>query len=199
EESLADICLLADDDLIYVKNYKDIILEQFRLNPDIDIITFQVEGIEKKFKKYYNKSKRINYLTSMKISSVEIAFKSTSIKKNKIQFNESFGSGSRYSAGEESIFLTECLKKGLKIKYIPIKIADLHVGKSTWFKGYNKSYFINKGAAFTAMSKFCSFIYIIQFAVRKYKIYHKEMQFKNAIFYMIKGRNEFLEEVKSKR
>ncbi len=44
------ICVLADDDLEYLPNYRDIILKHFKLYPDADIIAFQVEGIEGKFK-----------------------------------------------------------------------------------------------------------------------------------------------------
>ena len=133
ENACGEICILADDDLKYLPNYKDIILKQFELNPDIDIITFQVEGIEQKFKNYYPRSRKINFLTSMKISSVEIAFRLNSIKQANIRFNELFGAGAKYCMGEENIFLMECLKKGLKVMYVPVKIAKIHIGQSTWF------------------------------------------------------------------
>ena len=192
--SEADICLLADDDVIYVDNYKDIIVEQFKLYPKADIITFQVEGIEKKFKNYHSKPRKLNYLTSMKVSSVEIAFKSQSIKDTGVRFNEIFGAGAKYFAGEENIFLYDCLKEGLSIQYVPIKIADLHIGESSWFKGFDKEYFIAKGAIFTAMSKSFSIPLIMQFALRKYKLYKDENTIYLVIKYMLEGRKKFLNE-----
>ena len=186
------VCLLADDDLKYIKGYKDIILEQFKLYPNADIITFQVEGIENKFKDYYNKPRNLNYLTSMKVSSVEIAFKVDSIRKKDICFNELFGSGAKYISGEESLFLIDSLKSGLKLQYVPIKIADLHLGESSWFKGYNKDYFSTKGAVFAAMSEIFSIPLIIQFALRKHKLFSREMTRSQAIKIMLKGRREFL-------
>src|SRR5690606_36924644 len=60
-----DIALIADDDLVYVENYKDIIIENFKKYPSADILIFQVEGIGKEFKKYTLKSKELNYLNSM--------------------------------------------------------------------------------------------------------------------------------------
>lgn len=194
ENATSDICVLADDDLEYIKGYKDIILEQFKLYPDADIITFQVEGIERKFKEYYNKPRKLNYLTSMKTSSVEIAFRLDSIKKSVIQFNELFGSGAKYISGEENLFLMDCLKSGLKLQYVPIKIANLHMGESSWFKGYNKKYFETKGAVFAAISKTLSIPLIIQFALRKHKLFCQEMTRRQSIKIMFKGRREFLKE-----
>lgn len=188
-----DICVLADDDLVYVENYKDLIIEQFKLHPDADIITFQVEGIEKKFKNYHKKTRELNHLTSMKVSSVEIAFRLKKINELDIKYDEKFGAGSKYKMGEENIFLTHCIKKGLKILYVPVKIADLHIGESSWFNGYNKDYFISKGAQFTAMSESLSLLYILQFALRKHALYKKEISLPNALSNMLQGRSEYLE------
>lgn len=194
-----EICLFSDDDEEFVPNYENIILEQFNKYPDADIITFQVEGIESNFKTYPSYPKVINYITSMKISSVEIAFRLKSIREANIQFNEAFGAGSnKYLMGEENIFLFEALKKGLKIVYVPVKIANLHIGESTWFRGYNKDYFVSRGAAFTAMSKKLSLLLIIQFAIRKYKLYNEQTSIIEAIKYMLQGRQEYIKTLKVK-
>lgn len=198
KHATSEICVLADDDLEYVENYNDLIIEQFKLNPKADIITFKVEGIEKKFKNYHLKPRKLNYITSMKVSSVEIAFKLESIKKANIRFDELFGAGSQYCMSEENIFLTECLRKGLNIYYIPLKIADLHIGESTWFKGYNKEYFFSKGAAFTAMSRILSRLYILQYILRKYKIYKEDITLIDAIKQMRNGRRDYINKLKDK-
>lgn len=191
-----DFCLLADDDLEYVKDYESIILEQFQKYPEADVITFKVEGIEKKFKDYHTRSRKLNYLTSMKVASVEIAFRLESIKKAGISFNELFGAGAKYLMGEENIFLFECIKCGLNIIYVPVKIANLHILESTWFKGYDEEYFRSKGAAFTVMSRLFSFLFVIQFAIRKYKLFKKETTRLKALKYMLEGRKQYLEENK---
>lgn len=193
----ADVCVLADDDLEYIENYNEKIIEQFKLNPQADIIAFQVEGIERKFKNYNYKPKNLNFISSMKVSSVEIAFRLENIKKANVEFNLIFGAGAKYKMGEENIFLTQCLKKGLKIKYIPVKIANLHMDESSWFDGYNKEYFISKGAQFAAMSKIFSFFYVVQYILRKHKVYKKSMKFIDAFRYMKDGRCEYLNRMKS--
>jgi len=144
KNSSADICLLSDDDVIYINGYMNLICQEFLNNPDFQILAFRLEGIDQVFKNYSKKEREIGYLQSMKISSVEIAFKRSAILGKRIFFDERFGSGARYKSGEENIFLFECLKKGLKIKYIPQKIGTIVVGNSTWFTGYSKEYFVAK-------------------------------------------------------
>lgn len=187
-----EICLLADDDLEYIPNYERVVLESFSKFPKADIIAFQVHGIEKEFKQYSATVKKIGFLSAMKIASVEIAFRTKSIKEADIHFDELFGSGSEYFMGEESIFLYDCLKKNLNIVYVPLKIADLHMGESTWFNGFNKMYFLSKGAAYTRMSKKYCLILILQFAVRKYKLYSDEVKIMQSIKYMLEGRRSYL-------
>lgn len=190
----ADICVFADDDLEYLPNYKDIIIEQFQLNPDADIIRFQVEGIERKFKNYPKKSGQINFMTSMRVSSVEVAFRLDRIRRFGMKFNNLFGAGSKYYMGEENIFLSECLRNGLKVKYVPVKIADLHIGESTWFRGYDRDYFIKRGAVFTAMSYKLSLPLIVQFAVRKVKLYMGTFSIFQVIRFMLEGRKMYLDD-----
>ncbi|WP_214830351.1 glycosyltransferase family 2 protein [Exiguobacterium sp. s56] len=187
-----EICLISDDDVEYVNNYKKTILAQFEKYPEADIITFQVEGIESKFKNYHPSMRKLNYLTSMKVASVEVAFRLSSVRKAKINFNELFGSGSKFYMGEENIFLFNCLKKKMKIYYVPIKIADVHVINSSWFEGYTEKYFISKGAAFTGMSKTLSYLFILQFAIRKYNLYKNQLTCIKAIKYMIDGRKQYI-------
>lgn len=193
EKSKAKYGLIADDDLIYVNDYENIILTEFEKNPNADIIAFQVEGIEEKHKDYSSKEKRINYLSSMKISSVELALNLNKIKEKGIKFNEQFGSGAQYFLGEENIFLFDCLRKGLNIYYVPKKIANLHLGDSTWFRGYNKDFFISRGANYAAMSKFWSLLLILQFSIRKRSLYKEEMSFLGSFKNMKAGRKEYLD------
>ncbi|QNO13384.1 glycosyltransferase family 2 protein [Alkalicella caledoniensis] len=197
KSSEADICMISDDDLIYVDDYVEKVKAQFDKYPNADIITFQVEGIEEKFKDYHVEVRELNYLTSMKVASVEIAFKRDSIIGNKIKFDENFGAGARFQMGEENIFLTQCLQKGLNILYVPVKIADLHIGESSWFNGYNKDYFISKGAQFTAMSRMLANVYIIQYVLRKHKLFKNDISRFRALKLMMIGRKEYLNNIRN--
>lgn len=192
KNSTADICVLADDDEVFREDYIRTLKKVFQENGDYDIIRFKINGIEKTFKKYSDKSFRIGFLKSLKVSSVEIAFRRKEILKKHIKFDPLIGSGTKFPMGEENSFLFHCLRKKLKIKYIPEIIADLHMGNSTWFTGYNKTYFVGRGAAFTSMSKWLAPLFIFQFAVRKRKLYKNELSFYESIKYMFQGRKEYI-------
>lgn len=193
-KAAADICVIADDDMVYVDNYKYIITEQFEQYPIMDILTFQVEGIERKFKSYKSRMKRIGFTGLMKLSSVEIAFKRKNLEEKNIKFNEDFGSGSIFSMGEENILLYDCFKNKLKMVYIPVKIANLHFGESSWFKGYNEKFFKDRGAGYTAMGRFISHFLILQYGIRKINLYKNNLPLHKAISYMYKGRKIYLKE-----
>ena len=99
------------------------------LNICLDLIVFYIERKEKP-KPNYPKTKRMGYLSVLKIFSPEVAFRRESVKE--IAFDERFGAGSgRYLMGEENIYLYDCLKRGLKIYYEPVQIAKLREESST--------------------------------------------------------------------
>lgn len=112
----------------------------------------------------------MNFFSSMRVSSVEIAMRRDRIVAQNIYFNENFGSGAKYQMGEENIFLFNCLKKNLKLFYIPKIIAGVWMGDSTWFKGFNSKYFIDRGATYYEMFGSLAPLMILQFIFRKRKL-----------------------------
>lgn len=188
----ADICMLADDDMEYRSNYADIVCSAFE-EKDADIIGFQVIGIEKEFKKYAGEERRISYLNSMKMASVELAFRRSSFVEKNIRFDELIGAGTEFLMGEENALLFQCLRKKLSIYYIPQIIADLHIGESTWFQGRNERFFVGKGAAFAAMNTPFTTLLILQFAIRKRALYQNEASFGEAVCQMMRGKRLYLE------
>jgi glycosyltransferase involved in cell wall biosynthesis len=168
ELAIQDICLICDDDEYLYENYKDIITKAYDDLPDADIIAFKFNYPGKD---YGNSVKKIGYLNVSTISSVELTFKRKIIIDSKVRFNISFGSGSVYSAGEENMFLFDCLGKGLKIYYVPVEIGKLIVGNgSSWFKGFNEKYFFDKGAWLSACFPKLKFLLIFYVAFRFRKL-----------------------------
>lgn len=188
----AEICLIADDDEVLVSDYSKMIERAFAENCTASMIRFQIDGIGKEFKRYPPNKQPIGFLKSMKMSSVEMAFKRNDIVEKNLVFDELLGTGAEFNHGEENAFVFDCLKKGLKIFYIPVAIAKLHIGNSTWFQGYNEKYFLGSGASYAAMSKSFAWLFIMQFAVRHYKLYKDEISFSNAVLYMFAGKKRYL-------
>lgn len=186
----ADICVLCDNDVVYEKDYEEKIISAFEKHEDADIIVFYIKRKEKPVPNF-DKEKRMGYLSVLKIFSPEIAFRRESVAD--IKFDEDFGAGSsKYIMGEENIFLYDALKKRKKIYYVPTKIAELKEVESTWFAGYDKTFFISRGANYCAMSRFFSHFLILQFALRKKELYKDKMSTAKAIKFMYAGRKEYL-------
>lgn len=205
ENATGDICVIADDDITYEDRYQEIIQEAYQKHPSMDIIVFALpsQNIERS-KEYPSTEKRIGYLRSMRVYSYEITFRRSSIARASVSFNELFGAGSgKYSCGEENIFLFNCLRKGIKILYVPKQIGVVSHSTSTWFKGYDSKFFFDKGAMFYAMSKSMAFPFVIQYLLRKRKLYKGNLGFHEAIKNMMKGlfdcKNEITKRIENRQ
>lgn len=187
--SKGDITVIADDDLIYSNNFEEIIREAYLNNPKYDIICFKVPSINiERPKIYYPKRRELGFISSMKVTSYEITFKTKSVVGNNIYFDEKFGAGSNFFYnGEENIFLYDCLKKGLKILYLPTIIATVKHDSSTWFKGYNLKFYFDKGAMFHRMSSSFFLVNLFQFSIRKAKLSSKKFSVCSIFYIMFRG------------
>lgn len=189
-----DICLLADDDVVYKEDYEQIVLQAFRDYPYADVILFNVPSmnIERKGPASIDNVTGINFFNFMRYGAVNIAFKKESVTKANIFFSLLYGGGAKYNAGEDTLFLYDCLHKGLKVIGYPREIGKVKQEGSSWFTGFNEKYFFDKGVLYTNLSKKLSYFLILQFAIRKHQIYREQIKFTDALRYMIKGRKNFI-------
>lgn len=192
--SNADICLMADDDMCYIDGYKDIVIDAFVKNPKADIILFNVPIHKKNGKKNIKirKNGRVHFYNCLKYGTVNIAFRRDRIMKKNIFFSLLFGGGAYYGSGEDTLFIVDSLKKGLKLYSSTKVIAEIKEDKSTWFTGYNEKYFYDKGALFKAIGgSFFSIPLIIQFLLRKRGLYSRQLSIFTAFNKMIKGSKSY--------
>lgn len=142
----ADIVLFADEDVIYEDGYSQKILNAFDKNSKADILLVDLKAIGnvKHLEKAYTYH-QVKWHNSMRYGAVHFACKRERIFNQGIFFNLMFGGGAKYSCGEDSIFLADALKRGLKVWSIPGYIGTVTHGESTWFQGYTDKYFYDKG------------------------------------------------------
>lgn len=188
----AEICLMADDDMVYTDDYITKVKKAYKENPDADMIIFNVRihddnGTLEKVKK----NGKVNYFNSLRYGTVSFSFKREKIIKKNIWFTLLFGGGAPFSNGEDSLFLWDCLKAGLNIYTSTDIIADVYNYESSWFEGYNKKYFFDRGALFEALSSRFSRLLIYQYAIRKRNDFNEKVSVKNAVNYMIDGSKFF--------
>lgn len=143
----APICLISDDDIDYTEEGLRYVMDSFDSYPEMDFATFMFEGEDNKWYPDYEFEMH-NPPKNYYVSSIEIAYRREGIERCDISFDERFGVGAQYIAGEEDIFIHEVLKGGLKGKFFP-KVIARHTGESTSIRLSNaREYVESKGAVF---------------------------------------------------
>lgn len=172
--SQGDVLLFADDDMVYVDGYEEIVLKEFRENPDADVIIFNIK--ETVPERYVIKKKfRVHWYNFMRFGAVRIAVKRKCVQEKGIFFNLCFGGGAQYAHGEDTLFLLECIKKRLKVYAVPNFIAELTDSReSTWFEGYNDAYFRDTGVLYKTMSNYFGKLLCLQDAIRHQNMYKRK-------------------------
>lgn len=167
-----EVCLFADDDMRYVDGYETIVENAFAAHPDAGVIVFNLK--EKNPTRYIiKKEEKVGYLNYLRYGTARIAVKLKSIRENGIYFNQCFGGGTEHCHGEDNIFLTDCLKAGLKIYAVPVMLAELtEERKSTWNAGYDDKFLRDQGALFKAISRKYWKLLCLQDALRRSKRYY---------------------------
>ena len=69
-----------------------------------------------------------------------------------------------YSSGEDSLFIRDAFRKGLKMYSCPTVIAKVKQEESSWFKGYTQKYFVDKGILIANAFPFLKYIFLYYFA-----------------------------------
>jgi glycosyltransferase involved in cell wall biosynthesis len=162
------ICLIADDDVIYLENFEKEIVKAFNINSNAAIITFNHQRIGPNHPQNQNK---VGYQHNIKsiwnVSSIEIAFCLGKIKEKKLYFDENFGLGSFFETAEELLFLRNAIKQHLDIYYYPSVIVLHPLMSSGKLEGtaelvYARSalyYKINTELAYLWLLKYVFFLY----------------------------------------
>ncbi len=190
-----DCVIFCDNDVRYTDQAFSQIREAFERYPDAGILVFFVERPER-HEPVYRKETRMDRLHMMKIFSPEIAVRKSLI--GSLRFDPDFGAGARYTMGEENIFLFEARRRGIRVVYVPVRIAGLIPNESSWFTGYHEDFFRSRGAGYEAMEPSWWFLLSLQFLIRKRKLYGKDISFTRAFAQMRKGREEYRSFIRSR-
>lgn len=141
-KSQADICIICDDDEIFNDGYEKAVSSAYDALPDADIIIFDM--VDRPLK-WGNSIKRLGYIDLMSVSSWQITFRREKLLASGVLFDENMGAGSGNGAEEEFRFLTQCRKAKLRIYHYPFRLASVAQTQSTWFKGFDEEFFVNRG------------------------------------------------------
>lgn len=150
----AQFCLIADDDMRYFDGYGETVEKAFDSHPEADVIIFNVDEPRRKKPFVIKKPFWVRWYNFMRFATFRFAIRTERIREKGILFDLNFGGGTRYGHGEDSIFLADCLRAGLRILALPVTVATLtYTRQSTWFQGFNDKYFNDQGALYAAISQ----------------------------------------------
>ena len=143
-----DICIFADADLVYEPGYAEAVEAEFEQNPKADMILFNVVVDEARRTYHITERKRVHWYNCGRYGAVSFAVRRESLLSSGVMFSLLFGGGARYSNGEDSLFLKEFMDKGYSVYTAPVTIAHEMSGESTWFAGYDKKFFYDRGVLY---------------------------------------------------
>lgn len=185
----AEICLLADDDEVFLDCYPERVATAFDEHRDADIIAFSVQ-FRDAVRSPPRSGSQVGRLSLMRLSSVQLAFRRRPVTQAGLRFHTRFGAGAPSNHGEELIFLNDARRLGLHVAAVPLEIAYLTPRDSTWFSGYDEEYFRSRGASFYEADPPGALAYIIQWAIRKRRLFAPATSIPQAVQWMVAGAAE---------
>lgn len=173
QNARADVCLLCDDDEVFVPNYGQEVLSAYENLPQADVIIFKMVNRPPSFP---DRIMELKFPKTMKVSSWQISFRRQRLLDANVRFDELLGAGTGNGAEEELKFLLDCEKSGLKIYYVPTEIASVGQEQSTWFSGFTETFFENRGATTRyILGLLPASAYALYYVVRKKKLYQDQI------------------------
>lgn len=139
--------MCSDQDMIYVDGYEKIVEDAFAKCPQADIIVFKLEYLNRftPGRKEKESFKKVHIWNCMRYGTARVAMRKSAIDKACLSFSPLYGGGAPYSSGEDSLFIREAFRKGLKMYSSPTVIAKVKQEESSWFHGYTDKFFVDKG------------------------------------------------------
>lgn len=143
----AEIVLFADDDVVYNDDMPENVLAAFRENPDADVLIFGMDIVKNGVvtEKRHLKRKRLHVWNALRFGTYTIAARRSALVCHNITFNQCFGGGCLYSAGEDSLFLKACFDHKLRVYSHTYVLGTCCKDTSSWFTEYGEKYFYDKG------------------------------------------------------
>lgn len=166
-----DYLIISDDDVSYDRSGLEKLSEYLTL-PGNAMSHYQFQSRDANNilrKNYKKKSFEIKFKDIFRVSSIEMCLNINEIVKSNIYFDEDFGLGGKYPAGEEPIFLADALKSNHTIKFIPITIT-VHPLESSGMKVFTDEISLySRGAIFKRTSgAFFGPVMILLFWIKKF-------------------------------
>lgn len=185
--SKADILLFADDDVCYYDGALEGVLKAFAQLPDADVIFFGLDMTKdgKIFDKRRNKVRRVHIWNALRYGTARMAVRRSAVMEKRLSFSTLFGGGCIYGSGEDSLFIADCLRAGLKAYSHDLVLGTCAKDASSWFTGYNEKYFYDRGAMVACL--FPNLKHLMKYYFARKAAKKQGISMKKALKYMNQG------------
>lgn len=188
-----DILLFTDEDITYDAGYAERIMSEYAARPEADAILFNMNVCEARRTYWNTDNGRVRFFNYGRYPAYSISVKSEALAKSGVRFPLEFGGGAKYINGEDSVFLHDCLRAGMKIFRSPVCLGSEKERESTWFKGYDDRFFISRGALYVRLYGRMSGVMALVFLLRHRYMYEEKGLLK-ALGLMKQGMKEIREQ-----
>ena len=186
-----DIVLFSDEDIVYNEGYAKAVLDAFEANPDIDMIFFNFDVAEDRQTYHIEKKGRVRQYNCGRYPTYSLALRREVLHKKGITFSLLFGGGAKYSNGEDSLFIKQCIKSGMKALALPITLGCEVPRPSTWFNGYTDKFFFDRGVLYRALYGKMAKPFALRFLFAHRKVMLTDRKLMDTYKLMTQGMKEF--------
>jgi len=182
-----EISLFSDEDIVYEDGYEEKVLGEFQKHPEADMILFNFD-VQEERRTYYNAAwKRVHLYNCGRYPTFCFAIRTARMHAMNLTYSLLFGGGARYSNGEDSLFIRDCIKKGLKVFTSPEVLGTEEGRPSTWFHGYTEKFFYDRGVLYHYLYGRMAIPLAIRFLVKHKNVMCQEIPVRRAYALMRQG------------
>ncbi len=148
----AEYIMFLDDDIVLNNDYLDIINNEFNKHPYAEAIKFSLsamEGERHRLKKPIKFCKANRKLIGP-VGVVGLVIRKDVLEKYNLFFNQMFGPGTENYCGEDTLFLSDMLRKKVNFYFSPLQIGIINSESSSWYEGFTERFFYVKGKVLCA-------------------------------------------------
>ena len=110
----ADILLFADEDVVYDNGLEAAVCGYFAAHPTASLVTFNLTSLNpERPEPLVTADYRLRLWNCLKFGAFRIAARREAILRRTVFFSLQFGGGAPHRAGEDNLFITQCLQRGL--------------------------------------------------------------------------------------
>ena len=179
--------LIGDEDIVYRDGYAEAVIKEFETHTGADVLLFNVDQSTGR-KTYHSDSYgRVHFYNCGRYPAYSIAMRTDVWREANVWFSLLFGGGAKYAAGEDSIFIMDLLRAGVRVYHVPVCLGTETDRESTWFKGFDDKYFRDRGRLYRSLYGHFAPLMCVYFLIRKRKEWLRGRRFFPSLSLMLGG------------